>query len=504
MLHKTAVRGCCVALVAVLATMPLLADGGADVTVTDDAKVARLEALLEAHEAQIEQLRTELAAAHAQDEDAGRVAAMKQQIREVLSEQEFRESLMPPMMQAGYDKGFFIKSSDDEFMMKVNGRLQFRWTHYNVQSQNRYLNPRFRKNDSTGFDLQRVRLQFSGHAFTPDLTYVLHFRAESPEGYDARLRDAYINYRLCDEFQFQAGLFKIAALQQRLTSSANLQFVDRSMVHEVFDLGRSIGVRFWGQLLDKRVEWYLDVTNSFNDTGANQTITNDPPAMDNNPGLAFRVVWHALGDNPGQDLTTEADHEIHEVPALDLAFHYAFNADEYDGRTTVIPYSIPRRVWGEGGFGLTTTNGMQINQFGLASAFKYMGFSARGEYILRILDPRRAWRRPFTPFWLLSGQADTVTMHGAYLQFGYFLPIPGFEKKVEAVARVGGVAAQGISSECAWEYSAGLNYYFEQDNVKLQFDVTKIDEAPISSADSSMANVNDEPLVFRVQLQVAF
>lgn len=504
MSRKTAMKGCCVALVLALAAMPVLADGRAGGKVTDDGKVARLEALLEAHEAQISQLEAELAATRAQDQDQARVDAMKQQIREVLSEQEFREKLMPSMLQAGYDNGFFIKSSDENFLMKFNGRLQFRWTHYNVQSQNRYLNPRFRKNDSTGFDIQRLRFQFSGHAFTPDLTYVLHFRTESPQGYDTRLRDAYVNYRFSDEFQFQAGLFKIAALQQRLTSSALLQFVDRSMVHAVFDLDRSIGVRFWGKLFDKRLEWFLDVTNSFNDNGGNQTITNDPPAMDNNPGLAFRVLWHALGDNPGKDLASEADHEIHDSPALDFAFHYAFNADEYDSNTTVIPFPIRRRLWGQGAFGLTTTNGMQMHQFGLASAFKYMGFSARSEYILRILDPRRAGRRPFTPFWLLTRQGDTVTMEGAYLQMGYFLPIPGFEKKIEAVARVGGISTMANGVDGAWEYSAGVNYYFEKDNVKLQFDVTKVDEVPISDASSSMANVNDEPLIFRVQLQVAF
>jgi hypothetical protein len=490
-------------LVAVLVTAPALAGGGTDVDVTDDAKVARLEALLEAHAAQIEELRTELAAAHAQDQDATRAQAMKDMIREVLSEQEFRESLMPSMMQAGYDKGFFIKSSDENFMMKFNALMQFRWTHYNVQKRNRYTQPRLHKNDSTGFDIQRLRFKFSGHVFTPDLTYVLHFRAESGQAYDARVRDAYINYRFCDEFQVKAGFFKIAALQQRLTPSSQFQFVDRSMVHAVFDLNWGVGMRFWGKLFDKRLDWYLDVMNSFNGAG-NRTITNDPQELDGNPGIAFRLVWHALGDNPGKDLRSEADLEMHESPALDFAFHYAFNEDQGDAATTEIPFVIPRRLAGQGGFGLTTTTGMQIHQWGFASAFKYMGFSARGEYILRMLDPRRAGRRPFTPFWLLTRQADRVIMQGAYAQVGYFLPIPGFEKKIEAVGRVGAVTAAGQNSECTWEYAAGVNYYIQGNNVKLQFDVTKIDQVPISSATSSMANVNDKPLIFRMQLQVAF
>jgi hypothetical protein len=493
----------CVTLIAGLAIMPVFADADAERRAGEEAQVARLEALLAEQQARIEQLEERLVGTWTQEQEAARVEAMKQQIREVLSEQEFRESLMPSMLQAGYDKGFFIRSSDDDFLMKINGRMQFRWTHYGVQSRNRYLTPRLHKNDLTGFDIERLRLAFSGHVFAPDLTYYLQFRSEAPDGYDTKLRDAYINYRFSDALQFQAGYFKTAALQQRLTSSADLQFVDRSMVHAVFDLSRNTGVRLWGKLLEKRLEWYLDVTNSFNG-GFNRTITNDPAELDSNPGIAFRLLWHALGDNPGKDLKVESDIDHLEYPALDFAFHYAFNDDQGDLGTTEIPFPIPRRLDGQGGFGVTTTNGMQINQFGLASAFKWQGFSARGEYILRILDPRRAGRQPFTPWWLVTRQGDTTVMHGAYLQMGYFLPIPGLEKKLEAVARVGAISTSANGTEAAWEYSAGLNYFLHKDDVKLQADVTKVDEVPISNSSASLANVNDQPLIFRVQLQVKF
>ncbi len=503
MKRKTVLRWWRGVLIVGAAVGPAFADGDAGPGARDDEQVARLEARLTEQQARIEQLEGRLAGTRSQEQEAARVEAMKQQIREVLSEQEFRESLMPSMLQAGYDKGFYLRSSDDNFLMKFNAQMQFRWTHYGVQSRNRYLRPRLHKNDLTGFDLQRLRFKFSGHVYSPDLTYVIHLRSEAPDGYDTRLRDAYVNYRFSDAFQLQAGYFKTAAVQQRLTSSADLQFVDRSMVHAVFDLSRNMGVRFWGMLLDKRLEWYLDVTNSFNG-GFNRTITNDPAELDSNPGLAFRLVWHALGDNPGKDLKVESDIDHLESPALNFAFHYAFNDDQSDNGTTEIPFPVPRRANGVGGFGLTTTNGMQINQFGLASAFKWRGFSARGEYILRILDPRRAGRRPFTPWWLLTGQGDTTVMHGAYLQMGYFLPIPNFERKIELVGRVGGISTQANGVEAAWEYSAGLNYFIHEDKVKLQADVAKVDEVPISDSGASLANVNDQPLIFRVQLQVNF
>jgi len=49
----------------------------------------------------------------------------------------------------------------------------------------------------------------------------------------------------------------------------------------------------------------------------------------------------------------------------------------------------------------------------------------------------------------------------------------------------------------------GLNYYFDE-KVKLQTDLTYLYEVPITSSYASLANVNDNALIFRMQLQVAF
>lgn len=86
----------------------------------------------------------------------------------------------------------------------------------------------------------------------------------------------------------------------------------------------------------------------------------------------------------------------------------------------------------------------------------------------------------------------------------YFLPIPDWERKLEVVGRVGGVSILSGGQEGTWEYAGGLNYYIDGQNAKLQTDVTKITELPISSADHSSANVNDDALTWRVQLQLAF
>ncbi len=468
-----------------------------------DDKLARLESLLEAQQLKIQNLEQRVLAAGAQDQDAARVEVMKQQIREVLGESQFRESLMPSVVMAGYDNGFFIRSSDDKFLLKINGQVQFRWTHYATRSSNRYLQPREQRNDRTGFDLARVRLKFTGHAYDPNLTYAIWLRAEAVDTYDFVAHYAWVNYKMRDELQFKAGIFRLASTRSQMMNDENFNLIDRPMTDAVFGLGIGLGVRLWGQLFDKKLDYYLDVVNSLN-SPANRTITNDPAEHDNNPAILFRLVWHAMGDDPGNDFTTEGDVDKHDSPALDFGFHYAFNEDDGDLRTTRIPYGRRRGLGtGGGGFGLTNTNGLQINQFGVDAAFKYQGFSLITAYTIRIVDVRQG-SRPFAPLFILTADDSTTVMHGAYLQMGYFLPIAGLEDKLEAVVRVGGISTLNGGQEGTWEYSAGVNYYIEGNKVKLQTDVTKVSEVPISNNYSSLANVNDDALVWRIQLQFAF
>lgn len=474
--------------------------------------VGRLEALLEAQQQKIEMLEQQVAAAAQDDMNAARSTQMKQQIREVLSESEFRESLMPSTLQAGYDKGFFIRSGDDKFMMKFNGMMQFRWTYYETRRENRYLSPGFRRSDRSGFDLNRVRFRTSGHAYSKDLTYFVEFdmSANQATPYDARVNYAWANYRMMDEFQIKAGVMRISSTRAETNSTATLQLVELPVMNAVFGLGRGTGVRFWGNLLEGKGQYYLDIVNSLNNPGT-RTITNDETwytnGHDNNPAIVFRTTWQLLGGsclNPRDagPYTEPCDYAIHTEPALNIGFHYAFNEDWHDG-TMRIPFKR-QTLFRDGGFGLTSSDGLQMHQFGIDSGFKYQGFSATAEYVMRIIDVRSAADAPFTPLFLLTGDDSTNVHHGAYLQCGYFLPIPGWERKFELVGRVGGISAVHGGQEGTWTYAGGLNYYIEGHNVKLQTDVTKVSEVPISSGTYSLANVNDDALIWRVQLQVAF
>lgn len=464
-------------------------------------EVAALEALAEAQQARIEALRGQLAASPAPQDDQARASTLREQVRALLSDESFREALLPSMLQAGYDRGFFIRSTDDLFFMSIGGRIQFRWTHDGTRARNHYRAPRLERDDRTGFDIARIRPRISGHVYSKDLTYLFELRADASDAYDIRTRYAWLNYRFAEPFQIRAGIFKLAATRAQIMSSGAFQFVDRPATDAVFSLGTGLGVRFWGQAFDRRLDWFVDVVNGLNDYRT-RTITDDPAELDGHPAIVSRVIWHALGDQPGDLLKSRSDITWHESPALDLGMHYAFNEDAGDQRTLRIPFR--RRSLLPGAYGLTTSNGLQVHQLGVDAAWQWRGLSATFEYMWRFLDVRRAGRTPYTPYWLLTGDDSTSDYHGGYLQVGYFLPIPGLERKLEVAARVGGVSSIGPGSEGSWEYAGGVNYFIREHSVKLQADVTKVYEWPISSSSNSIANVNDDALVFRVQLQVQF
>ena len=137
-----------------------------------------------------------------------------------------------------------------------------------------------------------------------------------------------MNYRFCDAFQFKAGIFRLASTRADFGSTATMPFVEYPMENLAFGLGRGLGVRFWGKLLEGKGYYWLDIVNRTNGTG--RTITNDEDLYgighDNNPAIVFRTLWAILGgtcQHPEDEGTFESpcDLAIHDTPALNVGFH---------------------------------------------------------------------------------------------------------------------------------------------------------------------------------------
>jgi len=498
-------RGYALAMPVVALAVALLVGGSAAFGQQADLsqKVKELESLVKAQQQQIATLQQQLQQVQAGSLEQMRVEEIKKVMQELMGQAEFREKLLEGALNAGYKDGFFIKSGDD-FMLKINGRVQMRYTFYNKQSRNLDTGSALLgqiTDDRSGVEIERLRLTFSGYMIEPNLTYLIELQggtdvADGAGGHDARIRYAWINYKFNEMAQVKIGLFKLPFGRQETTSSKYLMLVDRSLANEMFNLDRSPGIMLHGALCDGTVEYAAALSNGFRNADSafdNPDATN---ALDQNPAITARVVWHALYDELGEDFIDESDLAYHKKPVLDVGLSFAYVDDNGDAAGLVLPYSIPDalRVWPTG-YGLVgSTNGLNITQFGADAAFKYMGFACQAEWFVRMIDV--SWN--LAPWLLATGSDDTVHQQGAYVQAGYFI-VP---EKLEVVARLGGV--WDIDEDSTWEYAGGVNYYLKGHNLKLQADVTKITELPVTSRNANFINQNDDILMWRIQLQAAF
>ena len=157
-MSRSVCNGCAVCAAVLLSNISVTR--GQESPASEGDTVARLEAHLAVQEERLARLKEQVAAETSQDMDQARIEAMREQIREMLSEEEFREELTAPLLQAGYDDGFFIRSTDEKFRVNFNGFLQFRYTYYGTRSTNRDTSPGLRRDDRSGFDVQRAQLHY--------------------------------------------------------------------------------------------------------------------------------------------------------------------------------------------------------------------------------------------------------------------------------------------------------------------------------------------------------
>lgn len=105
---------------------------------------------------------------------------------------------------------------------------------------------------STDFVVRRLRLRFGGHVFSPKLTFNLQLSfsrsdQDVTEQYFANIvRDAMLFWNFTPDLQVGFGQTKLPGNRQRVISSGDLEFADRSIVNGAFTTDRDFGFQgFW-------------------------------------------------------------------------------------------------------------------------------------------------------------------------------------------------------------------------------------------------------------------
>jgi phosphate-selective porin OprO and OprP len=357
-------------------------------------------------------------------------------------------------------RGFTFTSEDENFQLSLGGRLQARYTFFDNDD----------RQDVSQFRIQRMKVWFSGYAYTKDLTYLLQVDAVNSDD-DRFIDHAYLNYKFIPEAQLLAGQTKVPFGRQWLTSSGSQSFVDRAEASNFFRPGYDIGLKFYGKFADGLINYDLGGYN-----GRGQGISSN----DNNHSAALRVAVNPFGDMP----YSEADFDITEKPLFSVGGNYYYNRVQVGTGQNNLNYDNNL-----GNIGmlsqLTPGNGFlfgektDLHLYGFDVAFKWMGFFATAEYLLSQAEG--------------EDSDSKIRSHGFFVQAGYFI-IPN---NLEVAARYGYIDPhRSASNDLQSEVGGAVSYYFNKHNLKLQADVRNLHQQRATGATDDMQ--------YRLQAQIIF
>lgn len=370
-------------------------------------------------------------------------------------------------VKSGYrlGRGFVWESSDGDYSLSIGGRVQGRFTYLDRDGE------ASGRSDEGEFRLRRARVYWQGHAFDPKLQYRIELDLAPGE---AELLNLEVNYAYRPELTLNTGQFKPPQARQELTSSGNLQFVDRSLANDFFNVGRDRGVGVSGTLGEYLLEYRAGVFNG-NGLNARQTSTDFMYAarLALNPFGPFPYDEPDFAGTPKPLVSFGASTQFNKVGKKDISGL----SDDDDALEFLV---IRPKFTGANLDVWTSTADV---------AAKWQGFSFLGEYY------RADVSTPLAFDFGSSTKNKNFNAYGYNLQAGYFL-IP---KKLEVAFRYGVIDPEdnSLNFKDQSEMRGGVSYYFDQHNLKLQTDIGNL-----NTRRKGAANIDD--LEVRTQLQIIF
>jgi len=259
-------------------------------------------------------------------------------------------------------KGVGFVTSDSVFSLNFQFRMQNRAMY--ISKSDTDLAP-----EAFEFRVRRLRMKFTGFVYNPKLTYYIQLgfsRGDmdwrGPENNNINnspniIRDAVIYYTPTPRLQLGFGQTKIPGNRQRVISSGDQQFFDRSIVNSRFTLDRDFG--FFGHYTTPYVIFRGSLTSG---EGRNSELSNN--------GLAYtgRVEFLPFGHFTGENDYQDGDLEREEKLKVSLAATYSQN-------------DRALRTQGQLGNDLYESRTMEAVEFDLLA--KYKGWAWYSEFMNR-------------------------------------------------------------------------------------------------------------------------
>lgn len=375
-----------------------------------------------------------------------------------------------------FGKGLInIMATDSTFSMKFGMRFQnLVTTTWTKQSE---LDDSF-SDPQTNFLVRRSRFKFDGFAYTPKLKYKfevgLSNRDQSGGGtseYSNSPRyilDAWVQYQINKNWAVKFGQGKLPGNRERVISSGNLQFVDRSRLNSRYNIDRDFGLHLIhtanpsGDLLTKLIAVVYQ--------GEGRNVTSG-----NVGGLGYTLRGEVLpfgkfsskGDYIGSSIKREG------TPKLSIGVSFDVNKNAGKSR-------------GQNGSFIPVSNEDNLKTLSTLFAdlmFKYQGFSVMAEYA----DKSATDDNP-----IVTEENTFVgtyyTGSGLSMQAGYM-----FDNNYEFAVRYTTISPDEEVDQQDNRYTLGLNKYIVGHKLKIQTDITYRDR-----------ETSNDQLIYRLQMDLHF
>ncbi|MCW8897647.1 MAG: OprO/OprP family phosphate-selective porin [Flavobacteriales bacterium] len=353
-----------------------------------------------------------------------------------------------------FGKGIYnVIAADSSWSMKFGARFQTLYIgEWDVDDKGNFTD------GSSNFLVRRARLKFDGFAYSPKLEYKLELGLSNRDMSGASqytsnspryIFDALLKWNFYKNFVLWMGQTKLPGNRERVVSSANLQFVDRSMLNSAFNIDRDMGVQLRHHFKIGSTFLVREIVAFSQGEGRNITSGNLGGYQ-----YTYRVeflpfgAFSKKGDYTGGDLMRE------EEVKLSIAGSYDMNDNAVKTKSNLGSYMV-------NDIGLYETD---IHTLFIDAMLKYKGFSLMAEYAQREADYPEAINDDGT----LTGDIVNVGK-GINLQMGYLFKsnweLSGRFTQIDYIKEITG-------NDVTSQYTLGLSKYLSGHKLKVQSDIS--------------------------------
>jgi outer membrane murein-binding lipoprotein Lpp len=351
-------------------------------------------------------------------------------------------------------KGLWFTSENGDFAIHPFTLLQIR----NTTNLRQHAPTNDQYDAQNGFEIRRMQLGAEGNAFTPDLTFRIFIQTERSGG-EAELFDAWLKYHFHDTpFYIEGGQFKSPFAHEQMIYDRTMMAADRTLTDDILSDGEAFSQGVMGIYQTDDVRAKLQFTNGY---GTNDVNFEDPPSRTGFFGIGTRDELKLMGKWSDYDQFTSLGNTKNLMVA-GIGFD---NTQNSPGNTL---HGTADLQWNNGPLGLY------------------------GSYVGRYTSQ--------------NGAAGDTYDYGPMVQASYLFDPNHLElfARYDYLKLDGNEFAAGTNTNID-EITAGMNYYFYGQNLKLTTDATYLPNgSPVDDNGSGvLVSSGGSEWVFRVQVQFA-